>query len=649
MTQFQVEHGGQSYSLATGETTIGSSADCTIHLEGANVEPVHAAIQTTDAAALLQSRVVGEFDVRVNGRALHAAEIAPGSTVQFGELELTLESSPDGLRLTGPSGTFPLQPGLTNIGRSPEATIRLDHASVSREHAAIMLLPSGQVRLRDLGSSNGTEVDGQRMGEQELKDGDQIQIAGEVLAVSASAPAPTPQVGGQPAAAAGPSGPQFKLQYGGETRTLEPGELRIGRAPDCEIIFADDSLISRYHASLTVTPTEVVVKDLGSANGTYVNSGRLVSEQLLNDGDRIGLGKQEIRFIAEMPAGGLAKTVLAENLGAGVAKTVLVPKGQQVASQSPPSSAAPAGAADATGRAALLQVLDLRPDASDDLIQKRYNEMYSDFQIRLSNAPTAELRSTYTNRLEEIRRAYQALFPDRAAAGGASDLPSQEPVAVSPHHAEKEAAPAEPSVAAEKPQKAKKARKEKAAKTAAAPTSGEKLPRSTITMIVLAGVAIVASVVWAILAFHALGVKGQAVKDLADMQQSMTQMDADIPKTEAELAELQKGKAALLENSDLKICNLSSRPIYITWLNATWVAPDGKFHSFSSDRDADWHEWTIEPGGTFKETWVSGDKVIWDGTAMFASILFEYDGREYFRSGAITQLGTDCYSLDLDQ
>ena len=48
------------------------------------------------------------------------------------------------------------------------------------------------------------------------------------------------------------------------------GEMRIGREKDCEIRI-DDIHISRYHARITVADGQVLLEDLGSTNGTYVN------------------------------------------------------------------------------------------------------------------------------------------------------------------------------------------------------------------------------------------------------------------------------------------------------------------------------------------------------------------------------------------
>lgn len=68
----------------------------------------------------------------------------------------------------------------TMIGRSTAADLPLDHISVSRKHAELVPLAEGGWLLKDLGSRNGTSVNGQLIAERILQDGDQIGI-GEVL------------------------------------------------------------------------------------------------------------------------------------------------------------------------------------------------------------------------------------------------------------------------------------------------------------------------------------------------------------------------------------------------------------------------------------------------------------------------------------
>ena len=78
----------------------------------------------------------------------------------------------------------------TAIGRQADLPIQLSDVKASREHARIVSGDPGWV-LVDLGSTNGTFVNGQRMNRQTLHHGDQIRIGGTVL-VYHDPPTPPP-------------------------------------------------------------------------------------------------------------------------------------------------------------------------------------------------------------------------------------------------------------------------------------------------------------------------------------------------------------------------------------------------------------------------------------------------------------------------
>jgi FhaA, N-terminal domain/FHA domain len=71
----------------------------------------------------------------------------------------------------------------------------------------------------------------------------------------------------------------------------------IGRLPECALSVNDPN-VSRRHAEVRPSGTEVVVVDLGSTNGTKVNGRRITGEQSLVDGDIISVGATHLRFEA---------------------------------------------------------------------------------------------------------------------------------------------------------------------------------------------------------------------------------------------------------------------------------------------------------------------------------------------------------------
>lgn len=77
-------------------------------------------------------------------------------------------------RLVGDDVDHPLSRAVTRIGRGSDVDIRVDDPGVSRHHAEILL--GREVVLRDLGSTNGTYVDGVQVGEVVLRDGATVQL-----------------------------------------------------------------------------------------------------------------------------------------------------------------------------------------------------------------------------------------------------------------------------------------------------------------------------------------------------------------------------------------------------------------------------------------------------------------------------------------
>lgn len=80
---------------------------------------------------------------------------------------------------------------------------------------------------------------------------------------------------------------------------LDRDELVIGRDQGCDLVIADPS-VSRRHAHLLQRGEQIVVEDLGSSNGTFINGLRLSAPAVLQPGDTLGLG-QVVRLKFDLP------------------------------------------------------------------------------------------------------------------------------------------------------------------------------------------------------------------------------------------------------------------------------------------------------------------------------------------------------------
>jgi pSer/pThr/pTyr-binding forkhead associated (FHA) protein len=109
-------------------------------------------VEIHDDPSLRPTRYAIESEVRegVEGLPVGSLKLADGSRLSIGTQPLTL-------------------------GRLPECAVVIDDPNVSRRHAEIRRRGSDVVVV-DLGSTNGTRVNGVRVKEQRLNDGDEIEV-----------------------------------------------------------------------------------------------------------------------------------------------------------------------------------------------------------------------------------------------------------------------------------------------------------------------------------------------------------------------------------------------------------------------------------------------------------------------------------------
>jgi len=234
------------------------------------------------------------------------------------EVSLPAESVP---KLVDPSSgrEFTLKSGVNTVGRQ-DTDVLLSHPTVSRRHAQITV-EEGRCVVEDVGSTNGTVVNGRQIGQGqsvELSDGDEVIFGsvrllfeypsaaveetaekGEVDLVqepsepeeSAAEPedvGEAQEVESEPALI-----PVAKLvAQTGEIYLVREGENRIGRRPDNDIVLTDP-YVSGHHAVINAVDGAISITDVGSTNGTSVAGEKLIPNEprVLEIGDEIVLGQ----------------------------------------------------------------------------------------------------------------------------------------------------------------------------------------------------------------------------------------------------------------------------------------------------------------------------------------------------------------------
>lgn len=247
-------------------------------------------------------------------------------------LELEITSGPkigQQLRIAEQKLTF---------GRTQRADVVLDWDSLASGLHFQIHFDGTSFQLVDLGSTNGTFVNGERIETSPLADGDQLQVGETTFAVhclndkssadeaspsdgvafnpfaSLEGPSDTPP--NTPASAAvvdtvrsGNSGNaslkglrQIRLRVVSAietdaTFTVPYGEsVTFGRTTQSEVCLGFDPMLSSKHFRVVCQATQCTIQDLDSANGTWFSGGRITTAEL-SHGDRFRTGRTE--FLVE--------------------------------------------------------------------------------------------------------------------------------------------------------------------------------------------------------------------------------------------------------------------------------------------------------------------------------------------------------------
>ncbi len=196
----------------------------------------------------------------------------------------------------GRTGLFLTKP-VSTVGRGDECDIILDGDTVSRRHCEIMRLGATYILLD--GSRNGTYINGERVQQARLQDGDQIRVGQNVLLIHLSSGIGTSVITSKATAPHRlPPAIELKPQIvvkgleEGVTQPFSDDRITIGRRADNHVALEADN-VSRQHCSVERRDGRYFICDLGSANGIFLNDHRADLAEL-NDGDRLRIGNYTI-------------------------------------------------------------------------------------------------------------------------------------------------------------------------------------------------------------------------------------------------------------------------------------------------------------------------------------------------------------------
>ncbi|MDA9107319.1 FHA domain-containing protein [Flavobacteriaceae bacterium] len=170
------------------------------------------------------------------------------------------------------------------VGSGKDSHIKLDNNRVSRNHLQIIYDENGKLNVQDLGSKNGTFLNGIRIGENRLlKHKDKLQLAGvnDILIVVEK-----------------PNSNQITGEdYDLINKLKSKNRIFLGRSSDCDVIL-NYNTISKHHASITLSKSSndnvYFLEDLNSTNGTFVNGRKIKGIKKINIHDKIYIGRFQL-------------------------------------------------------------------------------------------------------------------------------------------------------------------------------------------------------------------------------------------------------------------------------------------------------------------------------------------------------------------
>jgi len=216
----------------------------------------------------------------------------------------------------GPEKEYNLAKRSVSLGRATINDVVILDPKVSRQHARLLCSPAG-CQIEDLGSTNGTRVNGQLIQRAALREGDIIEMGDSTLHLQAPSPPSelegtiidAPPIESEADLEATLAGSALEVTLSDASlprlaihtpaRTWELGllgEMTIGRGPDNDIVL-DHPLVSRHHARLRPVGPEWIIEDLDSTNGTWYR-GERIQERRLASGDMLRIGEAQLVFKA---------------------------------------------------------------------------------------------------------------------------------------------------------------------------------------------------------------------------------------------------------------------------------------------------------------------------------------------------------------
>lgn len=253
-----------------------------------------------------------------------------------------------------------------------------------------------------------------------------------------------------------------------------------------------------------------------------------------------------------------------------------------------------------------LNILAVSEGTSTEEIIKKFAELQNDYQLRLTNAPTPNLKKLYQKNIAELNEAKAMLLG--GAAAPATDLPSAEPsfqktTTSSFSQSKPNPTPSDNSV---------KSSSDK--KPAEKSESGNKWQMIGISL----GVVLLAVIIFAVV----------------DMNRRSSEYEAQSFELESLKTEFESSEALLdqyktiFENGKFKVKNKGSQAFKVEWIIVNYLDENNEIQKYFEFTNK-----TIRPGGAESFSKVEGAETLWDGSVVFFVCSIKNGDTQSFQSG----------------
>lgn len=218
------------------------------------------------------------------------------------------------MKLVFPGGEHPqvlLDAGVNRVGSDPHGQVVIDRPDIAPRLCQLHVTAQGV--MLDVPDGASIEVNGRRVdGLIALRPGDSVALGGieaRLAGVGTTVPGAGDALAALPpanddlgATTVRPVVPDFVLRcvagslFGRNVPVH--GVVTFGRAPECTVT-VEDSGLSRLHARLLPGDGHLVLEDMGSSNGSFVNGRRVVRTEV-RAGDEIGLDTLRFRVVSNV-------------------------------------------------------------------------------------------------------------------------------------------------------------------------------------------------------------------------------------------------------------------------------------------------------------------------------------------------------------